>query len=218
MRQTVDNLLVGSLLLIILSQWVALSKYFELQSPRFPTALFVADKQSQTNEPITPLSILELRFQQGVSMLHAKQYDYALVAFNQVIKLSPKMPEAFVNMGYAFLGLKRYKEAEGYFEKATELRPYQGNAYWGLAVALDEQGDIPGAMGAMRTYIHLAPPDDPYVKKARSALWEWDSLLKKGPPSDEEKAWLQRRSQEMEDRGTDQQDIPTSNAISISTQ
>lgn len=43
------------------------------------------------------------------------------------------------------------------------------------AVELEAQGDIGGALGAMRTFVHLSPPDDPYVRKARAALWEWQS-------------------------------------------
>ena len=31
------------------------------------------------------------------------------------------------------------------------------------------------ARGAMRTYAHLAPKDDPFRRKAEAALWEWES-------------------------------------------
>ncbi len=30
----------------------------------------------------------------------------------------------------------------------------------------------------MKTYTHLANQDDPYLKKANAALWEWDQLNK----------------------------------------
>ena len=30
----------------------------------------------------------------------------------------------------------------------------------------------------MKTYTHLARRDDPYLKKANAALWEWDQLKK----------------------------------------
>ena len=118
---------------------------------------------------------IKQRFDQGVVMLHAKQYEHALTAFHRVLELSPEMPEAHVNTGYALLGLKKYEAARDFFESATALRPNQVNAYYGMAVALEALGDKPGAIGAMRTYVHLSKPEDPYVRKAQAALWEWET-------------------------------------------
>lgn len=116
---------------------------------------------------------IEQRFQQAVAMLHAKKYEYAATALHRVLELDPTLVEAHVNMGYAMIGLRRYDVARDFFESATRLRPMQANAYYGMAEALEGLNDIAGAIGAMRTYIHLSKPDDPFVRKARSALWEW---------------------------------------------
>ncbi|NMG75735.1 tetratricopeptide repeat protein [Aromatoleum diolicum] len=116
---------------------------------------------------------LRTRFEQGVMMLHMKQYEFALTAFHQVLALEPKLPEAHVNMGFALLGLKQWRGARDFFESAIELRRDQMNAYYGLAIALEGQGDMPGAMGAMQTYLHRAAADDPFRARAESALWEW---------------------------------------------
>ena len=118
---------------------------------------------------------VERRFKQAVAMLHARQYEYALTALHRVLELAPAMPEAHVNMGYTMLGLKRDAAARDFFTGAIELRPMQANAYYGLALALEAQHDRAGALGAMRSFVHLARPDDPFVRKARSALWEWQS-------------------------------------------
>jgi tetratricopeptide (TPR) repeat protein len=120
---------------------------------------------------------IDTRFQQGVMMLHAKQYEHALTAFHRVLQLAPEMPEAYVNMGFALLGLQRYKEARDFFESATVLRRNQVNAYYGLAVALEGMGDLEGAIGAMQAYAHLAKEDDPFRLKAEGALWEWRETL-----------------------------------------
>jgi hypothetical protein len=120
----------------------------------------------------------DLRFQQGVVMLHAKQYEHALSAFGYVMKVAPKMPEAYVNAGFALLGLKRFAEALDYFDYATQLRTQQLNAYYGMAVALEGIGDMRGAIGAMQSYVHLAKADDPYRIKAEAALWEWREALR----------------------------------------
>lgn len=125
---------------------------------------------------------IELRFQQGVVMLHAKQYEHALTAFNRVLKLSPNMPEAHVNMGYALLGLERFDAAADFFDSATTLRPDQINAYWGLAVALEGSGNLRGALEAMRTFVHRAKPEDPFRRKAEAAIWEWEAKLAQAAP------------------------------------
>lgn len=116
---------------------------------------------------------INLRFQQAVSMLHTNRFEYALAALNQVLLLSPNMPEAHVNKGYALLGLKAYDQAVVSFEQAVDLRPGQANAYYGLAVALEASGDVQGARSAMGLFVHLAEAEDPYIRKARAALWEW---------------------------------------------
>jgi len=117
------------------------------------------------------------RFQQAIGLLHAGQYEYAITALDAVLEMVPDMPEAYVNMGYAFIGLKEFGPARGAFEKAIELKVDQINAYFGLAIAFEGLGDLEAALGAMRSYIHLSPPDDPFLAKARSALWEWEGQL-----------------------------------------
>lgn len=115
------------------------------------------------------------KFEQGVDLLAAKNYGQAMEAFHRVLVLSPEMPEAHVNAGYAMIGMKRYDMARTFFEGALALRKEQINAYFGLAEALEGLGDIPGALGAMRTYLHLAPPDDPYRPNAEAAIRQWTS-------------------------------------------
>lgn len=117
------------------------------------------------------------RFQQGVAALNAKEYEQAISAFHRVLELAPDMPEAHVNSGFALIGMKRYAVARDFFEGAIALRRNQVNAYYGLAEALEGLNDLPGALGAMRTYLHLAPAGDPYRRKAESAVWEWEAKV-----------------------------------------
>lgn len=128
-------------------------------------------------QPAREMALREIaeRFAQGTAMLHAKQYEHALTAFHRVLELDPALPEAHVNAGFALVGLRRHVAARDFFTSAIELRPMQVNAYYGLAVALEGLGDIAAARGAMRTYVHLAPRDDPYRRKAEAAIWEWEA-------------------------------------------
>jgi len=122
-------------------------------------------------------------FQSAVVMLHARRYEYALVALDRVLLLAPEMPEAHVNRGFALLGAQRPELAAEAFTRAIDLRRDQTNAYYGLGVAHEEMGDRPSALGAMRAFVHLAAPDDPFVRKARAALWEWQNAGSADPSS-----------------------------------
>jgi tetratricopeptide (TPR) repeat protein len=119
------------------------------------------------------------RFEQGVALLNEKQYEPALKEFHRVIELSPTMPEAHVNAGFALLGQKRYDMARDFFEGAISLRKNQLNAYFGLAEAFAGLNDLQGALGTMRIYLHLSPPDDPYRSKAEVVMREWSEKIKK---------------------------------------
>ena len=143
-----------------------------------------ADASAQHRVPVVDEKYqqeVSQRFEQAVALLHAKQFAYAVAALKKIIELAPRMPEAYVNMGFALLGLEDYAAAGEYFNTATELRPTQANAYWGLGEALAGLKDYEGALGAMRSYIHLSTPDDPFVPKARAALWELEAQLGRIP-------------------------------------
>lgn len=122
---------------------------------------------------------IDARFKQGVLMLHAKQYDHAATAFHRVLQLAPAMPEAYVNMGFALLGQKRYKEALDFFDGATDLNRNQLNAYFGMAEAYEGLGDFRGALESMEAWLHRAKPDDPFRRRAEAAVWEWRERLRK---------------------------------------
>ena len=90
----------------------------------------------------------DARFRQAVVMLHARQYEHAVTALHRALEISPEIPEAHVNMGFALLGLQRHAAARDFFQSALELRPRQLNAYYGLAVAHERLGDAAAARGA----------------------------------------------------------------------
>lgn len=134
---------------------------------------------------------LAQRFEQAVLMLHAKQYMQAATAWQRVLALAPDLPEANVNLGYALLGLQRHQEARALFERAIDLRPAQANAYYGLALAWEAAGNLPLAIGAMRSYLHLARKESPaHLSRARAALWEWQAAA--GPKAADRSSTAQR--------------------------
>ncbi|MBF0142292.1 MAG: hypothetical protein HQL59_02380 [Magnetococcales bacterium] len=141
---------------------------------------------SQTTEEPSPStgvspSVRE-RFEQGAAMLHTRQYEYAAVAFHWVLQQEPKIPEAHVNMGFALLGLGQQERAKAFFNSALALRATQANAYYGLALAEEADGNLPEARAAMRVFLHLTPPESPHGERARQYLAQWESRTPEPTP------------------------------------
>lgn len=119
---------------------------------------------------------LQRAFDAAVVLLHAHRYEPAVVVLQRVIELAPGLPEAQVNMGYARLGLNQPRLARQHFERAIELKPDQANAYHGLALAHEADHELDLALGAMRSYLHLARHEnEAHLRRARAALWEWEA-------------------------------------------
>ena len=158
------------------------------QRPQLPQQ-HTPPQQAQALGPQEPIkglteeenALIMKRFEQASALLHAHKYEYAITALLEVLAMVPNMPEGYVNLGFAYFGLEDYDMAEKSFTKAIELRPEQANAYYGLASVWDAKKDYEAALGAMRSFIHLAPANEPYVVKARSAIWEWEGLLGRIP-------------------------------------
>lgn len=120
-------------------------------------------------------------FSTGIHALEVGMAGNAREMFEAARRLRPHVPEVHVNLGFAYLALANAAAAEASFRKAIDLRPGQLNAYFGWAESLELLGDLPGALGAMRTYVHLAPEDDPFRVRAMSALWEWEARTAQAP-------------------------------------
>ena len=126
-----------------------------------------------TSEPQTEL---RRRFDEAVVLLQAKQHERAAEALRRVLQLAPNLTEAHVNLGFALLGLQQPEAARRSFEQAIDLRPEQANAYYGLALSHEAGKDLELALGAMRSYLHLArKEDEAHLARARAAVWEWEA-------------------------------------------
>jgi tetratricopeptide (TPR) repeat protein len=115
---------------------------------------------------------IRVRFEQGVAMMQMRQYDFAVQAFHRVLELNPQLPEAHVNMGFALYEKGDFAGAQRFFESATALNKNQVNAYYGLAIAAFAQKNNAVAVGAMRAWLHLVPPDDPFRARGEAKFDE----------------------------------------------
>lgn len=118
-------------------------------------------------------------FNSGVRFMQLKQYQQAAEQWQRLLLLTSTMPEAYVNLGFSLYELADYELAKNKFQQALVIEPYQANAYYGLAIYYEKIGNIAAASGAMRSFIHLSKKDDAFVRKAQSALWEWQTANSK---------------------------------------
>jgi len=96
-----------------------------------------------------------LRFSQAVALLNARHYDAAITILERMLELESTIPEAYANMGYAYLGKQDYSLARDFFMKAIDLNPALANAHYGIAIAYENLGDLESALGGMRGFLHL---------------------------------------------------------------
>jgi tetratricopeptide (TPR) repeat protein len=122
---------------------------------------------------------LDQIFTTAVGHMQQGEYELAVNLWHQIMLINPAIPEVKVNMGFSLFELGRFETARDFFISAMQQNDFQTNAYYGLAITSEKMGDLEGALGAMKSYIHLAQneEDQPFIRKARSALWEWESQL-----------------------------------------
>jgi len=149
---------------------------------RMYTMLTTGGANPQPPLPDAGTDDLQASFQNAAALLNARHFEQAVDAFHKVLMLQPEMPEAHVNMGFSLIGLQRYEMARQFFQNAIDIRPAQRNAYYGLAVAHEGLDALHEAIAAMRIYVHLVSQNDPFLRKAESALWEWQAELGESVP------------------------------------
>ncbi|MEO5373998.1 MAG: tetratricopeptide repeat protein [Alphaproteobacteria bacterium] len=129
-------------------------------------------------------------FIDGVTLLREGRADAALAMFEAARSRRPHSAAVWTNIGFAQLAREDHAAAVESFQTALNINSRQVNAFYGLAVALEAKGDLEAALGAMRTYLHLAPQDTEFYRNATGAVWEWGERLKAEranappPPSD----------------------------------
>jgi tetratricopeptide (TPR) repeat protein len=122
---------------------------------------------------------LDQLFTKAVRHMQLGEYELAVNLWHQITLINPAIPEVKVNMGFSLFELGQFETARDFFISAMQQNDFQANAYYGLAITSEKMGDLEGALGAMKSYIHLAQneEDQPFIRKARSALWEWETQL-----------------------------------------
>lgn len=112
-------------------------------------------QQYQKTHPKDALTLSYL----GLISLQQRDYSSALPLLKKAAQLQPSRPDAYINLGNAYDGLKKYTEAVQSFQKAISLKPNSVSAYYDLAGIFYEMKKWPDAVAAYRKAASLSPKD-----------------------------------------------------------
>lgn len=151
------------------------------------TAIRTAERERQeTREDTAPALPPRARkaLDDARAALEQGHFDQAIATLNDARTLLRESAQAYLTIGRALEGKKDFTTARDFYMTALERDRYLADAYWGVATTSEALGDLQAALGAMRSYLHTEPDKDPErlkIAQARSALWEWEARLGRGP-------------------------------------
>jgi len=93
----------------------------------------------------------------GNAYVREKEYDKAITACNNSIKINPSFPYSYFNFGLVYMDLRQFDEAIEYFQTAITKNPEFINAYNNIAVCYFEMGKFDEAIGISKKIIDINP-------------------------------------------------------------
>ncbi|AFY73828.1 putative O-linked N-acetylglucosamine transferase, SPINDLY family [Synechococcus sp. PCC 7502] len=93
----------------------------------------------------------------GVLAHQVGNYDVAIAYIETAIKLNPRNPDFYGNLGEAYRLSGKFTEAIASFQKALKLQPHNGKTHYNLGNALQAQGNLEQAISHYQRAIDLIP-------------------------------------------------------------
>jgi tetratricopeptide (TPR) repeat protein len=116
-------------------------------------------------------------FDESSNALLQGDFNFAVESLKKIKEIQPALPAVSINLGFAYVGLEQYTDAADEFQRALQLAPAEPTAYYGLALVYEHRNQLDLAVSSMKTFIHLAPQEHAFRRKAESAVWEWESSM-----------------------------------------
>lgn len=141
-------------------------------------------KGEESGPEAAPSGELERALQQARREIDAEKFDDAIRTLTRVRLLAANSAPTYHQLGRALIGRGEHSVARDFLQRAIDLEPALAEAYFDHARASEGMGDKVSALGGMRTFLHLVKDSDPFrlpVAQARSAIWEWEAQLGRGP-------------------------------------
>ncbi len=96
--------------------------------------------------------------------------QFSLDSYGRAIQRDPLNPLLRLNVGGIYYSIKNYDLAIRFFADAANLKPDYANAYYNLAVALRDKGDLQSAQSAAEKLMTLLDPNSQDYKVAGQFL------------------------------------------------
>lgn len=85
--------------------------------------------------------------------------NFSIVSLQQAIALNPVNPQLYLGLGGAYFQLGQWEQAQRQFEVAVRLKPDFANSYYNLGHALENKGNLQGALVQYQTVEALLSRD-----------------------------------------------------------
>ena len=103
--------------------------------------------------------------------------SFAVLAAQQAVKLDPANPQEYIALGGIYYQLRLWDRAQEQFQQAVSLKPDFANAYYNLGHALQEKGDLRGALAQYQTVRTLVLNDKANLDKIDAEIKAIESQL-----------------------------------------
>ncbi|BAZ08591.1 TPR domain protein [Calothrix sp. NIES-4071] len=111
----------------------------------------------KVENPSSALDKAAVYFFRGTAYVYKKDYNRAIVDYNQALKLDPNYDYAYYNRGLAYYNKKDYDRAIADYNQALKLDPNYANAYYNRGLAYDYKKDYDRAIADYNQALKLDP-------------------------------------------------------------
>src|SRR5216110_1798728 len=115
--------------------------------------------QTAENRPQPAQARAKALYAEGMSALRKQDLAAAQAAFEKLIRVAPKSPEAHNSLGWVLLNQGQVDPAVAQFRSAIRLKPDFPQAHLNLANALSQRRDFAEAESEAHEAVRLAPKD-----------------------------------------------------------
>ncbi len=93
----------------------------------------------------------------GIDNQKRKEYEQAIEAYKQVLRMDPDYVGAYYNLGYGYSKLGLHKEAIESYQQSVRLEPDNADAHYNLGISLSKVGLHKEAIAAYKQAIRIKP-------------------------------------------------------------
>lgn len=103
-------------------------------------------------------------FNSGLIELNTKNYDKAIMHFQQALRQNPYHVKAYNNLGMALKKKGDFNNAIISYQQAIKIDPRYGNAYYNLGLCLKDAGRPIEAIESLQAFINFNPEDSEAIR------------------------------------------------------